>query len=98
MLQEVSQTWSRIAHQTLEARFRCKWGVGEVCIQPPSPKAFMTAKLHNFTFAISLRPHDSIPAIALRHSCTVADLKRLNNIVGSDHILASRHYLLLPGS
>jgi hypothetical protein len=79
----------------LEERFCRVWNISDVTgAPPPSPTAFSTCRLSNFYHLVSV--NGSLSSIALKHGCDVGLIRRVNNII-SDHTLASRDTLYIPG-
>jgi len=86
-----------IADAILKNRFLLQWNISGISGSlPPSPTAFSTCRLSNFYLRHPVVSGESLSSIALKHQTDVSTLRRANNII-SDHTLASRSEIFVPG-
>ena len=82
----------------LRDKFCCTWGVSiSGTILAPSPTVYTSCRLCNFYHRYSLVANESLSSIALRFKTDVSTLRRVNNII-TDHTLASRNEIYIPGT
>lgn len=93
----VSSLWREAAsdQQVRVAAFLRHWQLAACCGQPKQAAFLETAGLSSFVVQHQVSRTDTLTMLAVRHGCSVADVKRVNQLM-SEHSLHSRHCVYVP--